>query len=211
MSDFPTELAQQSQPVKTDTLSKKGQQAAQELFSKGYQVHFGLTADYADEIAKMALEPSIKEYCPNDYGARFKGRETTTAWLKKGRAAYLLLKQGSSGRLELVGYGWAGTSKSSHVPGGDTTFALRIGESGQGQGLATPFARLIIDSSANMYDAKNFWLETWFSNGGAVHVYHKLGFVNVEEVVDERLKADGTKVADTRLYMSLSNDLLNTD
>ncbi len=209
MSDFPTEFSQHTKPVMADGLNKAAKEALQELADKGYQVRYGLTDEYANNIAKMALEPSIKEYCPNDCGERFASLGATESWLAKGRVAFLLL-QSKSNKLELVGYGWAGAGTSLHVPDGETTFALRIGEVGQGQGLATPFARLIINSSAAMYDAKNFWLETWHSNGGAVHIYHKLGFENVDETADERLTADGGKVPDTRLYMSLPNNLLNT-
>jgi ribosomal protein S18 acetylase RimI-like enzyme len=52
------------------------------------------------------------------------------------------------------------------------------------------------------------WLETWASDGAAVHIYHKLGFEDVDSQVDQRPTAGGQTVADTRLYMSLPNELL---
>lgn len=209
MGSFPAGYDHVLNALNPDTLTGSSRDALQELESKGYEVRYGLTFELADEIAKMALEPSIKEYCPNDCGDRFANREATEKWLGKGRAAYLLLKKDETGGLILAGYGWAGAGTSSHVPGGETTFALRAGEIGQGQGLATPFSKLIIQSSANLFDARKFWLETWQSNGGAVHIYHKLGFEDVDSEQDYRVTAEGQKVADTRLYMSLSEQALS--
>jgi ribosomal protein S18 acetylase RimI-like enzyme len=94
------------------------------------------------------------------------------------------------------------------VPGGETTFAIRVGEAGQGQGLATPFAWLIVVGAAQVYEARKFWLETWQSNEGAVHIYHKIGFVDVDSQNDTRPTTAGGEVPDTRLYMSLSDDKL---
>lgn len=175
-----------------------------ELKSRGYEVQYGLTMDMADEIMKMTQEPAIREYCPKDSSERFKDQIATKSWLQKGRATFLLLNNSS----ELVGYGWAGSGTSSHVPGGETTFAIRIGEKGQGQGLATPFSKAIVFGSAELFDSKDFWLETWQSNGGAVHVYHKVGFEDVDQQLDQRPTSYGGTVSDTRLYMSLPNEKL---
>ncbi len=85
---------------------------------------------------------------------------------------------------------------------------MRVGEASQGQGLATPFSRLILAGSATLYGSQDMWLETWASDGAAVHIYHKLGFEDVDSQVDQRPTAGGQTVADTRLYMSLPNELL---
>ncbi len=206
--NFPNSYDQTTTIVPAEKIGNIGMQDAQRLLDQGYEVHYGLTADFADDIAKLALEPAIKEYCPNDSGRRFGDRETTAKWLQKGRGTFLLLKRKEDGALELVGYGWVGAGTNSHAPGGEATFAIRIGEAGQGQGLATPFARLIVFGAAVVYEAKNLWLETWQSNAGAVHVYHKIGFVDVAEEESERTSGNGEKVADTRLFMTLPNDLL---
>lgn len=207
MTDFPDKFAEATRLL-PDGLGPAGAEAAQQLADRGYEVQLGLTPESAREISTMALEPSICEYCPRDSGERFTDLESAGRWLSKGRAIFLLLKRSDSGQLKLAGYGWSGAGSSPHVPDGQITFALRIGETGQGQGLATPFSQLILFASAVLYGAKNIWLETWASNGGAVHVYHKIGFTDVAEAPDQRLLPDGGTTADTRIYMSLSNDLL---
>lgn len=191
--NFPTTFAEATQPLPND-----------ELAAKRYEVHLGLTRAYAEAIIAMALEPAIREYCPNDSASRFANLAATEQWLSKGRAVFLLLKRTDDG-LQLAGYGWVGDGTSSHVPGGQTTFAIRIGEAGQGQGLATPYMRAILTAAVTIYGAQKLWLETWQSNGAAVHVYHKLGFVDVDQEPGERPTASGGTVADTRLYMQLYN------
>jgi ribosomal protein S18 acetylase RimI-like enzyme len=154
----------------------------------------------------MSQEPSIKEYCPKDSSERFTDRQTTAEWLSKKRATYLLLQTLDDGKLELAGYGWVGTKQSSQVPGGETTFSLRVGEGHQGRGLAAPFSVSMLAAATAMYGAQNMWLETWASNGGAVHIYHKLGFSDVTETHEQRPSLVGHSVADTRIYMAKKDD-----
>jgi GNAT superfamily N-acetyltransferase len=177
--------------------------ALQQLNDEGYTIRLGLTPDYADAIATMAHEPAILEYCPNDAGSRFKDQAATADWLTKGRAVFLLLKDD-----ELAGYGWCGAGTSEHVAG-QTTFALRLGEIAQGQGLAAPFAQIMIHAAAALYGSRDFWLETWASNGAAVHTYHKIGFQDAANQVGDRPTTAGSPVPDTRLYMTLSNDQIS--
>ncbi|PIZ62729.1 hypothetical protein COY17_01970 [Candidatus Saccharibacteria bacterium CG_4_10_14_0_2_um_filter_52_9] len=205
---FPSSFSDIARPLSPDQLSETARQDIERLAEQGYEIHFGLTPEYAEAIINMALELAIREYCPNDSGKRFASQEATKDWLSKERATFLLFKRNAGG-LQLAGYGWVGSGTSLHVPGGETTFALRIGEIGQGQGLATPFARLIVLGSASLYGARNMWLETWQSNGGAVHVYHKIGFVDVDQEAGERPTANGETVADTRLFMSLPDSQLS--
>lgn len=208
MTNFPTDFQADSLVLPTDQLGQAGRAAAAKLSERGYEVHVGLTPELADQILRMSREPSIREFCPKDSGQRFSDRPAAERWLSKGRALFVLLKRQPDDGLTLAGYGWAGSGTSPEVPGGQTTFAIRIGEAGQGQGLAAPFSWLIIAGSAALYGAQDFWLETWASNGGAVHIYHKLGFETVAEKPDQRLNGAGETINDTRLYMSLPNQLL---
>lgn len=205
--DYPNKFDETTRSL-PDGLGQAAAEAARQLAGRGYEVRIGLTPEFAREISAMSKEPSIREYCHRDSGERFADLESAERWLAKGRAVFLLLKRSDGGQLDLAGYGWSGAGTSRHVPEGEITFALRVGESGQGQGLATPFSQLILSASAVLYDAKNIWLETWASNGGAVHIYHKLGFTDVAEAPDRRPLPDGGTIADTRIYMSLPNDLL---
>jgi len=208
MSDFPTGFADSPRPLTADVLGDREAEAVRNLSAKGFVVHVGLTPEFAGQILTMAHEPSIHEYCPKDSGERFTDQAAAERWLAKERAVFLLLKQADGGDLNLVGYGWAGPGSSSHVPDGHTTFAVRVGQAGQGQGLATPFSWLIVAASAAQYDARDFWLETWASNGAAVHIYHKMGFETVNEAPGHRPTAAGGTIADTRIYMDLPNQLL---
>jgi ribosomal protein S18 acetylase RimI-like enzyme len=206
MPDYPMEFSDKLQNLSSDMASA----SVDHISSRGFEVRLGLTPEYAEQIIKMAREPAIQEYCPNDIGSRFADMQATVQWLSKGRAVFLLLTKAESGNDGvLAGYGWVGQGDTAHVPDGETTFAIRIGEIGQGQGLAEPFSRLMIEAATNLFSAKNIWLETWASNGAAVHVYHKVGFEDVASEASERPTADGGRVADTRLYMSLPNEKLN--
>lgn len=203
--DFPTNFSNETQAIPIEKLRKTAQQDIANLSQRGYEVRYGLTTELADQITKMSLEESIREYCPEDCKRRFTDRSATENWLSGGRAVFLLMKKDEP---VVVGYGWTGQSADEHLMDGEVTFSLRIGEAVQGQGLATPFARLIIESSAILNNTKNIWLSTWQSNGGAVHIYHKIGFEDVDSEASTRPTADGKRVEDTRLYMSLPNELL---
>jgi ribosomal protein S18 acetylase RimI-like enzyme len=208
MSDFPDKFEETVRSLPVAGLGQAGEEAVQKLAERGYEVKVGLTPEYADQILTMSHEPSILEFCPKDSSERFTDRAAAERWLAKKRAAFLLFKKEDSGALSLAGYAWTGAGSSSHAPGGEVTFAVRIGEAGQGQGLAAPFSWLTVAGSAALYGARDFWLETWASNGGAVHIYHKIGFETVAEEPDKRLVPSGDKVPDTRVYMSLPNELL---
>lgn len=206
---YPTDFVNTPQPFPVNELGPQGKTAYHQLADKGYEVVVGLTPELADAIEQIAQEPSLKEYVPKDLTERFTDRQAVEKWLSKGRATFLLVRRDQGDGLVLVGYGWIGARTSDHVPGAESTFAIRVGEAGQGQGLATPFARLIISGAAILYDTQKLWLDTWESNAGAVHVYHKIGAVDVDNEVAERPTANGQDVPDNRIYMSLPDELLN--
>lgn len=208
MIDLPIDFSDQTFKLTKEGLDDESIESLSLFESKGYEVHYGLSKDLADQISKMSLEPAIKEYCLKDWSKRFIDRESTKAWLGKHRAAFLLVKRENE-NLILVGYGWTGTSTSPEIPNSENTFAIRIGEIGRGQGLATPFARLIVQGSSKIYGVKNIWLETWQSNAGAVHVYHKIGFKDVKTTDSFRVRPDNSEVPDTRIYMTFPNELLS--
>jgi hypothetical protein len=198
MSDIPTAFAAETRRITAQDIDTNSQAAWQQLADSGYEIHLGLTPNYAEQILKMSQEPAIREYCPKDSAERFPNQAAVEQWLEKGRAVFLLLKEG-----DLIGYGWTGTATSLQVPEGHTTFALRIGEIGHGQGLAAPFSWLTISASNTLFGLKDFWLETWASNGAAVHIYHKLGFEDVSKISAQRPTVDDQTVDDTRIYMKL--------
>jgi ribosomal protein S18 acetylase RimI-like enzyme len=203
MSNFPDSFDEQTRLITEEVAGEKGGEALAKLDSLGYEVRAGLTAEYAEEISNMALEPLIQKYCPKDCSERFKDEASTRQWLSKQRAAFLLIKKSADGPPQLAGYAWVGASRSEHVPNGETTFALRVGQDHQGHGLAAPFSQLVLLAAARLNGAKNIWLETWNSNQGAVHIYHKLGFIDTDRQAGELAGQP-----DTRLYMALPDELL---
>lgn len=203
MSVFPTTFTDMLLDVADLALSDTGAEALAYLQAQDYGVLLGLSEDYAQAIASMALEPAIQEYCPKDSSERFHDLAATTEWLQKGRAAVLLVKHTAPEESRLAGYGWIGDGASDLVPGGQVTFAMRIGEADQGHGLATPYLQVLIAAARAEYQATNIWLETWASNGGAVHVYHKVGFVDVAQRAGTRPSRVGQTIDDTRLFMQL--------
>ena len=207
MDNFPTTFTDETVPLDETLFNDADVVLLRELIGKGYELHTGLTLAYANEISKMCQQPAIKEYCPNDAGKRFTDRYAAEHWASKGREVFLLLKKDGE-KLNLAGYGWTGPETSQQIPGGEITFAPRIGEGSQGQGLSSPYSRLIIAATHALYNVQNFWLETWASNGAAVHVYHKLGFSDVKQEEGERPTLGGGQVKDVRIYMSLPNELL---
>lgn len=205
MSSFPTSFDQDLHSLPEDSLSFEAKQAIAYLRDKGYEVKSGLTTAIAEEISIMTQEKSIREYCPKDGSERFSNLETTKEWLSKSRAMYVLLYQPAQGEPTLAGYGWVGAKTSDHVSGGQTTFSLRVSEKHQGKGLAAPFSLCMLEAADVEFSAPHMWLETWKSNGGAVHIYHKLGFTDVGESRDTRPSTTGTDVEDVRIYMIRDN------
>ena len=59
--NFPNSYDQTTTIVPAEKIGDIGTQDAQRLLDQGYEVHYGLTADFADDIAKLAVEPAIKE------------------------------------------------------------------------------------------------------------------------------------------------------
>lgn len=203
MMDFPIDFTDKPQPLKAGYDSKTDA-ALRILEERGLVVLHGLTAELSDQISKLALEEHIKEYCPRDCTAeRFADRESTRKWLSRGHAFFSLARPKGDG-WEVIGYGWSGPKTVGEVPGGKVTFAVRLAKAGLGQKLSLPFSQAIIGATAGIYHADGFWLETWQSNGGAVHVYEELGYKLVTKKASRRPTVSDGEVEDTRLFMDLA-------
>jgi ribosomal protein S18 acetylase RimI-like enzyme len=207
--DLPNEISKESINLKVLDLNEVSQVYLTEIEEKGYEVHLLLTEQSAKQIITMSREPDILEYCPNDAANRFKDIETAKTWVGKKRAMVTLMKKNADNTLALAGYGWVGHESDPHAKNGTTTWAVRIGEDYQGQKLATPFCALIVFATAKIYGLDNYWLATWASNPAAVHIYHKLGFIDVNEVSGTRQDLMGNEVSDKRIYMELPNSALS--
>lgn len=201
--NLPTELGNLFDIPDHSQLSSLGSESLETLRAQGFKLKIGATESTQHQLKALSKEPAIREYCPNDLGRRFGDEEMFKKWLGKGRVLVTLCAGD-----QIVGYGWTGEGKSNKISEGSNTFAIRLGISASGKGLATPFARLIIEFSNLIFGLDNFWLETWQSNGGAVHIYHKIGFEDVTTEESKRKTADGSEVDDVRIYMRLPNEKL---
>jgi hypothetical protein len=200
MKAFPTSFSDEVDILGPDYDSKTNQ-ALSDLADRGFVILHGLTAELSEQIYRMAREKHIREYCPRDCTEeRFGTTESTARWLSKGQAFFMLAKKTDSG-FDVVGYGWSAPKETDKIPRGQTTFAVRLGEAGLGQRLSLPFCKAILGATTGIYGVGNFWLETWASNAGAVHLYEELGFEKVTEVRGGRTTTDGLDIEDTRLFM----------
>lgn len=189
------------------TLESEQAEMVDSLAQRGYEVRQGLTPYYAGAIGMMALQPHIHGAYPMDAsGSRFASEGSTAEWQSRdgGKHMFLLLKRWDNSFQRLVGYGWTGPETPEELPDSETTFALRLGEEGIGKHLELPFAELIIAGSRRIFEAKNFWLETWASDKSAVTTYEEAGFEIAHEVKAVRGSLRQKKNMDTRLYMTLS-------
>lgn len=200
MNVFPTTLNDQTVWLDHTSLTDDGTTMLQFLHDKGYRIQVGLTEEDAQKLSVISLQPSIRNYCPNDSTKRFTSLEATRQWLMKGRVAFLLKEQTSG---DIAGYGWSGRGTNEHIAEGTLTAALRLNEQYQGNGLATPFLAVILNYTTKHYSNEVIWLEAWASNAGAVHIYEKLGFKLVNSSPSTRVTDTGNTIEDTRLFMLL--------
>lgn len=201
MKPFPTQLA--TTPVALGPNDTEGSTAAalQTLAEKGFYVQLGITVADVTALQELSRQASILKYCPRDCTERFKDEPTVRHWLLKERLVFLL-KEKSTERL--AGVAWTGPGTSPHVPDGKLTGGLRLSETFQGLGLATPFLKVVLEHTKNEYSRERLWFECWASNAGAVHVYQKLGFNIVETESASRPTPTGASEPDTRTYMVLA-------
>ncbi|MFZ2513802.1 MAG: GNAT family protein [Candidatus Saccharimonadales bacterium] len=201
MKPFPTQLA--TTPVVLGPNDTEGSTAAalQTLAEKGFYVQLGITAADVTALQALSHQTSILKYCPRDCTERFKDEPTVRHWLLKERLVFIL-KEKSTERL--AGIAWTGPGTSPHIPEGKLTGGLRLSETFQGLGLATPFLKVVLEHTKHEYSSELLWFECWQSNAGAVHIYQKLGFKIVETESASRPTPTGAREPDTRTYMVLA-------
>ena len=172
-----------------------------------FGVFFGLREQDTADISPIAASAAVREFCPKDISSRFGNVEMAERWVAKGRTMFQLRELGRGG---LAGYGWTGLETSPEIPGGDTTFAVRLAPEFAGRGLATPFTRAIVAGSSALHGG-NIWLETWGSNTAAVRTYVHAGaqLVTTRDATRPTLNPGDREIDDTRrdvrLFMCFSD------
>ena len=158
-------------PLTSDTLDSAGRDAVQRLAVAGFAVTLGLARTEVAEVAAIAAQPGVAEYCPEDITRRFGSEEKAEAWMSRGRIVFLLRKMGESA---IVGYGWTRPGRYEELPDCDTAFGVRLSSEVAGRGLGSLFTAAIVSGSMAK-GMRNIGLETWESNPGAWKTYLKAG------------------------------------
>jgi RimJ/RimL family protein N-acetyltransferase len=198
MKPFPTTFAPQAVFLVPDEADDTTREALERLQEKGFRVQLGLTRADTASLQALSVQSSVRKYCPKDCTERFKDEPTIAQWLTKQRLVFLL-KQTTTGAL--AGIAWMGPGTSSHVPAGKLTGGIRLSETFQGLGLATPFLAVALEHTSANFSSEPVWFECWQSNAGALHIYQKLGFETVQTEPSQRLTPTGTYTPDVRVHM----------
>ncbi len=74
MKPFPTTFADVTQPLSELLNNTADKDLLRQLAVKNYEVRLGLTPEFADAIARVAEQPSIREYCARYQSDRFANR-----------------------------------------------------------------------------------------------------------------------------------------
>lgn len=203
---YPDTFTRELVPLDPHGLSEAGQRALGQLHIEGFDVEVGLRRRDVADIAAIANQEAVREFCPNDLEKRFGDEQMAEAWLAKngGRGVFLLRHMGERA---LAGYGWTGAEITPELPDCETTFALRLSEEVAGRRLGTPFTTAIVSGSMAVFGTTRTGLETWASNTRAVRTYARAGTQLVTSRDDKRPtlrpapnETEGMR-RDTRLFM----------
>ena len=138
----------------SDDLGERGSEAVSSLAAHGFVVATGVYEPQVDNLASIAQEPHVEEYCPNDGVKRFVKGDIIVGWLGKGGGRGMvsiydivdgnrsldesdIIALNRPGRdwgdaeLAMDAYGWSGAEKNKHVPGADITTAYRVSSRGR--------------------------------------------------------------------------------
>lgn len=206
MAHYPTTFETSFEPIALDRdLGERGNDAIASLARHGFVVATGVHEAHLDDLAGMAAEPHIVEYCPSDQ-EKFVSRESIAVWLGKGGGRGMVaicatlhdgpllqrdIEDIAAEEVEMVAYGWSGYKPNGHIPGADITTAYRVGSRGRELAydcrrgpedrfkLGRPLGELVVATAVEVYGAERgqLSLETWESNKAAVELYRDMGFV----------------------------------
>lgn len=150
----------------------------------GLNVNKGITEALINEVIWYANTDSEIKKFTSDF-KRFKDRESSRNWLKKGRIIYTL----TSGE-RLLGLIWLGEEimpsdgqfiRDINEQEYGVTFAIRIYGEARGKHLASKFINIVLNAFVksadfNKFKKKGIWLEASADNAAAVKVYTRIGF-----------------------------------
>lgn len=170
MSSYPNEFSQELIRLKPSSdNTRRLNYGVGRLICSGLKLYAGVRVNDQPEIAAIARQEAVKEYCPKDDISRFHSEDSMAEWLKKGRGMFLLKRSRDDA---LAGYGWTGPEQCDEIPGQQNTFAIRLNKDViAGKGIGKLFTTAITAGSMSLYGARNIGLETWGSNTAAVKTY----------------------------------------
>jgi GNAT superfamily N-acetyltransferase len=209
MAEFPTTFAETPHYIHPTEIPAHLAEPFIALKQKGFIMVAGITPANVEDLAEIANQEGVLEYCPNDIAKRWTDIPTAEKQLAKdGGRGVFRTEHVHTG--DTAAFGWTGKSSDEErgfLPECENTFALRANEDYRGQGLGKLVSRAIVVGSMYFYGAKRIGLETWASNTTAVRSYLGAGAVlkTTQDSmrltrIPEQQDANGMR-RDVRLYM----------
>lgn len=150
------------------------------LEDKGLQVYRGWDGTLRDQLVIASCQSHILQYTPGDAERRFTTAEAADAWYHEHDRVVYSLGQ----KAMLAGLIWYGNSPDKNLDA-DYTFAIRMYEASQGQGLARSFLEAAhSDFRQHTHNERNVWLSTSadeVKNAAALRLYRNAGYNTVNE------------------------------
>jgi len=153
-------------------------QYVQRLQERGMRIARGFNMDVARALHNGIYDPVIVEYTRD--AERFATIEKTVLWYEQQRGSrvfYSLVDKAIQGVI------WFGSSTSEYTDA-STTFAIRMYESGRGQGLSGNFMEGAHEDFAKNEPGKDVWLRVQPGNDIAQELYTRHGYEIVHEDID---------------------------
>lgn len=155
--------------------------------NKQLTIKRGLTKAQIQQLINFAQTDALVRKFTSDQD-RFKNKAAYNQWREKDRTIYSLVDNQDN----LVGIIWFGEKELPKNSKYKVTFAVRLYPPVRGRGLAATFVRTIFShhfatDEYKKLNSRGVWLETVRTNERAVHLYDKLGFVQIT-LPDERDK-----------------------
>jgi hypothetical protein len=172
--EYQTAYADTLAPLTAEGLAPEGVAALDRLAAHGIEVVVGLRVADMDDVARIANQQPVREFCPKDARTRVADVPVGEGWMKDGRWV-VQAKRGD----QTVGYGWVRPEECKELPKAETTFAVRLDESLAGMGLGVAFSHAIVFGGVARVGANKVGFESWAGNVGAFKTYIRGGATSV--------------------------------
>jgi uncharacterized cofD-like protein len=135
----------------------------------------GLTSALRTQLVEKSDQPHIRLWTPRDSSERFTSEGMIELRQAEGDEFYSLVRPGEPE--DLGGVMWLKRKYFESSSPFNTTFAVRLYEGYEGQGLGQPFMNGVLEDYTTLHPGPNYiWLGVKERNERAKRLYNKLGF-----------------------------------